>query len=155
MKKYHKFLILIILFFIASVLFLLSHKPVLVPESIIRCKIEEIKINKKIIKVEIADTEVKRTKGLSRRQSLAENSGMLFVFDTPGYYSFWMKDMNFSLDFIWISGNEIMEITENVKPEDYQPPKLLVSKNKIDKVLEVNAGIAERLGIEEGDRLEF
>lgn len=155
MKKYHKFLILIILFFIASVLFLLSHKPVLAPENLSAYKTEEIKINGKIINVEVADTPEKQTKGLSDRQSLAENSGMLFVFSEQDYHAFWMKDMNFSLDFIWISGNEITEITKNVRPEDYQLPKTLMPKDKFDKVLEVNADVADRLNIKAGDKIEI
>ncbi len=155
LKKYYKFTIVALFFLVIAVfLFLFSHKPALAPESP-QMEFKNFKINGHIINVEIADTIEKQTKGLSGRRSLPENQGMLFVFNTPGYYSFWMKDMNFGLDFIWINGDKIVEITENIKPEDYEPPKLLVSKNKIDKVLEVNAGIAEKLGIEEGDRLEF
>jgi len=149
MKKYYKFTIVALFFLVIAVfLFLFSHKPALAPESFNDYKIEEIKIGGKIIKVEIADMPEKQAKGLSGRKFLAENHGMLFVFTSPDHYSFWMKDMNFSLDFIWISGSEIIEITRNVKPEDYQPPRSFTSKNKIDKVLEINAGTAEKLGIE-------
>lgn len=164
MKKYYKILIVALLISIIAIfLFLFGHKPVLAPENFNDYKTEEIKIGDKIINVEIADTVEKRSKGLSGRKSMPENQGMLFVFPAPDYYSFWMKNMNFGLDFIWIKGNEIMEITKNVKPEDYQsastqrgePPKSLVPKNKIDKVLEVNAGMAEKMGIQEGDKVEF
>lgn len=173
MKKYYKILIVALLISIIAIfLFLFGHKPVLAPENFNDYKTEEIKIGDKIINVEIADTVEKRSKGLSGRKSMPENQGMLFVFPAPDYYSFWMKNMNFGLDFIWIKGNEIMEITKNVKPEDYQsastqrgplrpqseasePPESLVPKNKIDKVLEVNAGTAERLGIKEGDVAEI
>ncbi|MFH1048936.1 MAG: DUF192 domain-containing protein [Patescibacteria group bacterium] len=175
MRKYYKFITAIAFFLaVALISFLFNYKPALAPEnpeSVFR----EMKINGQIIKVEIADTVEKRSKGLSGRKSMPENQGMLFVFTTPDHYSFWMKDMNFNLDFIWISGNEIVEITRNVRPEDYEPastpsstssslggranrgepPKSLVPKNKIDKVLEVNAGAVDRLGIKEGDRLEF
>jgi len=154
MEKYYKFA-LAALFLIALILFLFNRKSVLAPEFLGDYKTVEIKINGCIINVEIADTAAKRAKGLSGRKSLAENSGMFFVFNRPDYYSFWMKDMNFSLDFIWINGNEIVEITRNVKPEDYQPPNSLVPKNKIDKVLEVNAGVAQQNGIQEGDKLEL
>lgn len=159
-KKYYKFTIVALFFLaiflaIAAFLFLFSHKPALAPESSGGCKVEKIKINGNIINVEIADTVEKQEKGLSGRAALSEDQGMLFIFEYPDHYSFWMKDMNFSLDFIWMKGNEIIEITENVKPEDCEPPESLVPKNKVDKVLEASAGTAERLGIKAGDRLEF
>lgn len=155
MGKNYIFSIIIILLIIAPVLFLISHKSVLAPEEFNGYKTEEIRIGGKTINVEIADTQEKRIQGLSGRQSLAENQGMLFIFNTPDHYAFWMKGMNFSLDFIWIRGNEVIEITRNVKPEDYEPPKTLVSKDKIDKVLEVNAGVADRLNIKAGDKIEI
>jgi len=156
MKKYYKFLIVALPFFaIAVFLFLFGHKLALAPENIGDYKMKELKINGQIINVEIADTIEKQEKGLSGRQSLPENQGMLFVFATSDYYSFWMKDMKFGLDFIWINGNEIMEVTRKVKPEDYQPPKSLVPENKVDKVLEINAGTVEKAGIKAGDIVEF
>ncbi len=118
-----------------------------------------------LLRVKIADSPETQEKGLSGIKSLPKKEGMLFVFDSPDRYSFWMKGMNFSLDFIWISGNEIVEITKNVKPEDYQPilgsidqgkpPKMLVPGEKIDKVLEVNAGVADKFNIKAGDIIEF
>lgn len=108
-----------------------------------------------VLRVEIADSTEERKRGLSGRNTLSQNKGMLFVFSEPDFYKFWMKDMNFGLDFIWINGDEIIEVTKNVKSEDYQPPDVLVPKEKIDKVLEVNAGEAERLNIKTGDKIEF
>src|SRR3989344_6562762 len=55
--------------------------------------------------VEIADTDVTRENGLSDRLTLPENAGMLFIFNTDDYHHFWMKDMNFPLDLIWIDDN--------------------------------------------------
>lgn len=107
------------------------------------------------ILVEIADTQAKMEKGLSGRNSLPENQGMLFLFKEPNFYGFWMKGMNFPLDFIWIRENEVVETTENVKPEDFQPPKNLFSKEKVDKVLEVNAGFVEKSKIKIGDKISF
>lgn len=156
MNKYHKIIIILILFISAiSILFLFNRNLVLAPEDLSGYKTEEMRINGKIIKVEIAGTLEKQEKGLSGRQSLPENQGMLFIFNRPDFYSFWMKDMNFSLDFIWIRGDEVLEITRNVKPEDYQPPIILTPKNKIDKVLEINAGMAEKIGIKEGNKIIF
>lgn len=114
-------------------------------------------------RVEIADSPEERERGLSGRESLLKNRGMLFVFSASDNYSFWMKGMKFSLDFIWIEGKKIVEISENIKPEDYdpaltlpdEPAKNLISKNKADKVLEVNAGTVKRLGIKTGDNIEL
>jgi uncharacterized membrane protein (UPF0127 family) len=110
-----------------------------------------LKINNTVIKVEIADTVVKKIKGLSGRQRLPENQGMLFVFDTLDYYSFWMKEMKFPLDFIWIADNKVVEITPSVAQEDYQPPKTLTPHIRVNKVLEVNAGFAVSHGVKVGD----
>jgi hypothetical protein len=150
-KKY--FIMIFLMVFIA--LAFLRYEPALVAVTNNHADVKGLRINGQTINVEIADTLEKQEKGLSGRQSLGENQGMLFVFQTSGYYSFWMKDMNFGLDFVWISGNEIVEIIRNVKPEDFQPPNYLGSKNKIDKVLEINAGVADKLGIKEGDKIEF
>jgi len=72
------------------------------------------------IKVDLALTEAQREQGLSGRQSLNENEGMLFVFDSPGNYPFWMKDMNFPIDIIWLSEDgSVIYIKKNALPESY------------------------------------
>ena len=62
-----------------------------------------IHIGRVPIAVAIADTLEKRTQGLSGRESLSANEGLLFVFSTSGAYGIWMKDMRFPIDIIWIS----------------------------------------------------
>ena len=114
--------------------------------------LKKIKIGEKNIFVEIADTPGERSKGLSGRKNLKENSGMLFVFENSDYHSFWMKDMLIPLDFIWIKNGEIVEITESVKPQDYQPPKILTPENRIDMVLEVTDGFISKNNIEVGEK---
>jgi len=103
------------------------------------------------IPVGIADTDEKRVKGLSGTESLKSNEGMLFVFDRPDNYSIWMKDMNYSLDIIWLNeSKEIIYIEENISPKTY--PKLFVPSEKALYVLEVNAGFVENSGIKVGDQ---
>ena len=111
-------------------------------------------INGQKIFVEIADTPEKRSQGLSGRDNLSQNQGMLFIFNQPAIPSFWMKDMNFPLDFIWINNNQVIAITENIQPQDYQPPKTLPMNQKVDMVLEVNAGTVGRLDIKTGDKIK-
>src|SRR3989338_4003843 len=79
-------------------------------------KIEEkiILINNRELIVEIADEPHEQSLGLSGRKPLNDNQGMLFIFPQTGFYEFWMKDMEFSLDLIWIDeNNNIIEITKN------------------------------------------
>jgi len=108
--------------------------------------------------VEVADTIVSRTRGLSGRVELKENQGMFFVFGTFGAHGFWMKDMKFPIDIIWIKGGAIAGFAENVLPEPgksllalkvYYPPE------PVDKVLEIKAGLAEKLELKVGDKIIF
>jgi uncharacterized protein len=113
----------------------------------------QIVINNKTISVEIANTEKKREKGLSMHQPLSNDEGMLFVFDNPGNYGFWMKDMLFDLDFIWIFNNKIVEITSDVSHNDqrrvYQP------KMQVNSVLEVESGFVKRNQIKVGEQIKI
>ncbi|OGE80290.1 MAG: hypothetical protein A2660_01140 [Candidatus Doudnabacteria bacterium RIFCSPHIGHO2_01_FULL_45_18] len=114
-------------------------------------------INSKRVKVQIADTQAERDQGLSGRAGLAQNEGMLFKFTRPGRYIFWMKGMQIPLDFIWIKGSQVAEITPNVQPEPGVGADLLKtyqSWDLIDSVLEVNAGWAAKNNIRVGDPVE-
>lgn len=114
---------------------------------------------KALVNIEVADSSDERSKGLGGRQSLSSDSGMLFIFDKEGKYNFWMKGINFPLDFIWIKGDQIVEITTNVQPPAPNQPdsalQLFTSSYNFDKVLEVNGGFANSLNIKPGDKLEF
>ncbi len=114
-------------------------------------------INSHQLRVEIADTDEKRSQGLSGRDKLEEDEGMLFIYQTPGYYKFWMKDMQFPLDFIWIEGDKIVDITENVLIPDKNNQFLPVytSLYKADKILEVNAGLIKSKGVKIGDKIIY
>lgn len=149
-----KYKIFIALFFILVFFSLFSYKNAANPENN-KGQLRKVKISDAVIRVEIADTPEKREKGLSDRDSLPEDQGMLFVFPESDYHLFWMKNMRFGLDFIWLQGSKVVEITLRIKPEDYQPPNVMKPKEKVDKVLEVNAGTAEKLNIKVGDSVEF
>lgn len=103
--------------------------------------------------VEIKDTPKERAQGLSGRKSLAEEAGMLFIFDTPARHSFWMKDMNFALDFVWINSGVVVDITENVPPptHDNPIPVVLMPKVAADQVLEIPAGSIKKYNIKIDD----
>ncbi|MDP3052528.1 MAG: DUF192 domain-containing protein [bacterium] len=115
-------------------------------------KTAKVGINGKIFEAEIADTILKKAKGLSGRKALGENKGMIFIFTNPGKYNFWMIGMNFPLDIIWISGNKIVDISKNVQPSKSGRLTVIVSPlTKADKVLEIPAGSAEKFDIKIGD----
>ncbi|MFH1584564.1 MAG: DUF192 domain-containing protein [Patescibacteria group bacterium] len=100
--------------------------------------------------VEVADTQEARQKGLSGRPSLEENEGMLFVYKEPERPGFWMKDMNFSLDILWIDEHGVIqEIAESISPDSF--PQRFLPETVASYILEVNAGWVERHGIEAGD----
>jgi hypothetical protein len=159
MKK--GFILLIAILIFLSVFWLLQNKNLNLMGQILAGfeakKIIFIGQNKAEIKVEIADDERERARGLSGRDSLDENAGMLFVFDQPGFYGFWMKEMKFSLDFIWISGDKTVDLTENVLPpqSDLEDLQKYFSRDPADKVLEVNAGWIKKHNIKIGDEFSL
>jgi uncharacterized membrane protein (UPF0127 family) len=114
-----------------------------------------VKIGKNTIDVEVAITSMAQFKGLSWRKSLEEKGGMLFVFSSPNFYAFWMKDMIFPLDIIWIAGDQIVDISKNLPParSDFMPT--YTPAEPANYVLEVNAGWADRYGIKIGDKVEI
>lgn len=122
-------------------------------------KVANLQINSTTLKVEIADTPTKRSKGLGGRQSLGENEGMLFIFDNTDKHPFWMKGLKFPLDFVWIKDDKVVDITENVpSPSPGQADSSLPiysSKSEVDKVLEINGGAANRFNIKAGDTVKL
>lgn len=115
-------------------------------------------INGTKFQVEIADTPTKLVEGLSNRESLATNEGMLFLFDDRDFRSFWMKDMNFAIDLLWIDGNLIVGWEENMQPQPDTADERLKkyrSLQPVDKVLELPAGSIQKLNIQRGQRINL
>ena len=101
------------------------------------------------VRAEVANTEERKRMGLSGRMSLDEDAGMLFVFDRPDYYAFWMPDMYISLDIIWFDSSlRIISITEDVVPESY--PETFMPEAPAQYVLEVPAGFSRTHGVVPG-----
>ena len=110
--------------------------------------------------VEPAVTSAQRTKGLSGHPPLAPGSGMLFIFERESKHTFWMIDMLFALDMVWIgAGCTVVDITFNAPPpEPGQTPDLLprfAPGVPARYVLEINAGEAGGAGIRPGDPVLF
>lgn len=110
----------------------------------------DVMIGGSVIVAEVADTPAKQQQGLSGRSGLGPDRGMLFVYDESRIPSFWMKDMNFALDIIWIGHEKtVVGITENISPDTY--PQTFSPDQPVQYVLEVPAGYANRTGVEVGD----
>ncbi len=110
------------------------------------------------IEVEVVDTSRSRALGLSGRKGLGDDEGMLFVFEAPGRYGFWMKDMLFPLDIIWINQNGVVvHIERNATPESYtdnpDKPQTFINTPDALYVLEVKAGKAETYGLYLGTKV--
>lgn len=122
-----------------------------------------LQIGAQTLNVEIANTPAAQQQGLSGRKFMADNQGMLFEFSAEGGSAsgggngvkpaFWMKDMNFDLDFIWIADDKVVGITSDINHPNaladplptYSPPQ------PVNWVLEVNAGWAKKNNIAVGD----
>lgn len=114
--------------------------------------------NKVCIRIEIARTPEDKALGLMHRRNLSENEGMLFIYDEEGYHAFWMKNMNFPLDIIWLDEDKkIVYISEEVSPckSDpcplYSPPQNV----KVKYVLEVNANFSKENNLSVGKKVAF
>jgi len=105
--------------------------------------------------LELAVTQKEIEKGLGGRVTLAPKHGMLFLHDHKELYPFWMGGMEFPLDFVWIDGNLIVDITKNVPMETQGEISRLSPRVPVDKILELNAGEADRYNIKVGDTLLF
>ncbi len=145
MKKYRKILLLILVLIIgASVFFTFFKKEEVV---------DKIKINDLEFSVEIVSNVQERMKGLSGRSGLCENCGMLFIFDKVDQYGFWMKDMNFDIDILWIKNGEIAYIEKGVS---HETPEVVYNPNvESAMVLELDSRTVEEFRIEVGDKIEF
>lgn len=114
-----------------------------------------VRIKNKEFKVELANTLETRTKGLSGRKKISEDEAMLFVFENSGYHSFWMKDMSFDIDIIWIYYDTIVDIQENIKHPSVpkQDLEIYSPKLKANMALEILAGTASKYRFSVGDQV--
>ncbi len=114
----------------------------------------DVKAGAKVLhfKVEIAKTEAQREQGLMCRTGLSDDYGMLFEFGDSAERTFWMQNTLSPLDIIYIAPNgRIVSIQKDAKPLDETP---LPSYGSASGVLEINAGLSEKLGLKAGDIVE-
>ena len=140
-KKYAALSVLLILsiFFMAAIFLRFGGR-----------RVVEIK-GKKFIAETVLSPE-KQGRGLGGRSGICRICAMLFEFEDSARRSFWMKDMEFDLDIIWISGEEIVFIARDVP---YDSKKIISPDLAADKVLEINSGLSDEFGFNEGDRVKI
>jgi uncharacterized membrane protein (UPF0127 family) len=135
---------------VALVLLLVSAAPAAFGQSLDKLEIASAN-GPHVFNVEIADNEVKREIGLMYRRFLPENRGMLFDFKEEAPVSFWMKNTYIPLDMVFISRRGVVtKIVANAEPLSETP---IPSGGPVLGVLEINGGLAARLGIKQGDRV--
>ena len=116
--------------------------------------VTSIKTPKGVIHAMIAANDPERDQGLSGLPKLSSDAGMLFVFPDVGDYGFWMKNMNFPLDVVWISQDKtVAGVTAGLSPNTY--PKVFFPPVKVMYVLELDSGGAATHGIATGTKLVF
>lgn len=101
--------------------------------------------------IEIADSVEERARGLMFREAMAAGAGMIFVYPEPGPVAFWMKNTRIPLDMIFADENgQVLRVHDNAIPGDLTP---IDGGDGVLVVLEINGGLAKRLGIEPGDAM--
>lgn len=120
------------------------------------------------IRAEVADSALERIRGLSGRETLQPDRGLLFVFPFADYHGIWMKQMRFPIDIVWLqearapaekeradsdadagTALRVIDFFENAAPETF--PEVFYPKEKATHVLEVNAGFVKDKGVARGD----
>lgn len=107
-----------------------------------------------LIRVEVAESGEEKAQGLSGRNCLDPDSGMLFAYDHSGDYCFWMKDMKFAIDMVWLDDEKkIVTIKDRVSPATY--PESFCPSIPARYIVEVAAGQAADYGWQAGTILSF
>ena len=124
---------------------------------VVNKNLSKIIVGDKELAVEVVREEIDLKNGLSNRDQIG-SEGMLFILPFRRKVSFWMKDMRFPLDMIWIKDGKVVEITKDVSPptREYNDDSSLIlysPQEDVDQVLEVMAGNSDQWGISVGDTI--
>jgi uncharacterized membrane protein (UPF0127 family) len=114
----------------------------------------QIIVGGKTFIIDAVQSKYSMEKGLSGKDSLSDNEGMLFIFKKPDIYGIWMKDMKFPIDIIWIDSNmQIVSIEKSVSPDTY--PQIFKPTTAALYVLEISAGQSNFLNLKIGDKVSI
>jgi uncharacterized protein len=119
--------------------------------------IPTVTIGNNSFKVSIAASGKDQEIGLSETNSIAANQGMIFLFKVPGYYSFWMKNMKFPIDILYINNDTIVTIINDAKAPKNSAESLTIyaPTQPADKVLEIQAGLSNKYHFKNGDKVKY
>ena len=118
-------------------------------------KMPTAEINGHVFSLYLAKTSQEQEIGLSKFDKIDDSQGMLFIFPRQITYSFWMKDMKFPIDIIFINGDKIVDIFQNVPVSTNGAIPTYTPREKADKVLEINSGLTKEYGIKIGDKVSL
>jgi uncharacterized membrane protein (UPF0127 family) len=113
-----------------------------------------VRLGSKTFKAQVSDTDAERAKGLGGKTCIGDNQTMLFTFDKADTYCFWMKDMRFPIDIVWLDNNKrVIHVAPKVSPTTY--PENFCPDSPSMYVLELKAGMLSQLELTEGDQARF
>lgn len=118
------------------------------PSNSIKIKIADTSYN-----IELAKTIAQKTKGLSKRNTLCKNCGMLFTFGFETNLPFWMKDTLIPLDMIWLDQNG--KIVDIQTANEINSSKIYQNQTPAQYVLELNANDSQKIGLKIGDKIDL
>jgi uncharacterized membrane protein (UPF0127 family) len=119
-------------------------------------KTDRVCFKENCYKVEIARTQAEKERGLMYREKLSRGQGMLFINNEEGIYSFWMKNMRFPLDIIWLNNNfEVVFIAKNTQPCREKECLNIIPSKPARYILEINAGETDRIGLQLGNKASY
>lgn len=123
------------------------------PSDLVTMKVKDRSDAAKTFQLRKATTPAEQEKGLSGTTNLAHQTGMIFIFQRPTNLCFWMKEMNYPIDMVWVdSDKKVVAVEANVSPKTY-PEQSFCHEGKY--VIEVPANAAKKSGITKGSRLTF
>lgn len=114
-----------------------------------------VTINNHVWTVETATTPEEQAQGLSNRESLPADNAMYFIFNDVTDRTFYMKNMKFPLDIVWIKDDEIIKVDYDAMPEGENPLNFFYSKEAVNRVLEINNGDAMKYDLKPGDKVLY
>jgi hypothetical protein len=112
-------------------------------------------INGHVFSLFLARTSQEQEIGLAKFNKIDKNQGMLFIFQKSDYYSFWMKNMRFPIDIIFINKDKVVDIFQRVPVSKSDNPPTYTTHEKADQVLEINSGLSNEYKIKVGSEVKI
>ncbi len=131
--------------------FVFWNKPANIEPKILNCR--EGQIGEKTFILERSFTDEARQKGLSGKLSLVPYGGMIFEFENKAIYGFWMKDMYFPIDIIFVDDEFVTDIHKSADPKDF--PKTYENTMPANFVIELASGESEKTKIQVGEKIKI